>query len=228
KVVLAPLGEMPQDGFHALVVDLARRDDDVPVLEGGFHVLAACAADAPGSHMDDLADPGHLGGPAHGAGIPPTLAAHFLPVVDVRVNLDDGDGAVPFVGEEGQGRSGVVAAQHDRHGAPVQDLLHRCGGPLAVALQIPGVCRYVSYVHDPHVGGQHFAVAIEVVMVAERAVAFGTLADGLGSSGRRGGKTLHGVGHAERYAHHGEVGLQAIQVGFHGTVKEACTSWGYG
>ena len=52
-------------------------------------------------------------------------AVDLVAEIEVRVDLEDGDRAPPLVGAQDRDRDRVVAADADRHGAPLEDGGHR-------------------------------------------------------------------------------------------------------
>jgi hypothetical protein len=67
--------------------------------------------------------------------------------IDVLVDLDEGDRAAADERAQHRNRDGVVAAEHDRHGAGGEDLAHHLLGALDVAFEIANVGTNIAAVH---------------------------------------------------------------------------------
>ena len=88
--------------------------------------------------MDDGLHMAHFGSPPHGAGETIAFPPALLAPINMRVDLQDGEGAVFAEGfDEGNGCA-VIAADHDGHGTGIENFCRGLANEIAVAGTVIG------------------------------------------------------------------------------------------
>ena len=132
------------------------------VVQFGF----SGAADAAQADLNHAGDPGHLGGAAHRAAVAVPDAVDLVAPVDVGVDLHDADRAMGLEARDDRDHHGIVAAEHDRDRAGIQDRIHRAGDFLPVAFRVRRVAGQVAAIDDANVAfiSQQGTAEVEIMV----------------------------------------------------------------
>ncbi len=122
----------------------AGRHEPHPVTARVLEIADPGRTDAALADLDDAVDLRHLGGPPHRRGEPELFARHLVAPVDMGIDLQQRQRPMPGESLKQRDRHRVVAADHHRHRAALEDGAHRVANEVAVLRRLRLVISEVA------------------------------------------------------------------------------------
>ena len=221
QVIASAIRDARQDRVHADLVQFPCGDQMGAVGACGLDFFGARTAAGAQADLEDLADMGHFGSATDRAGQALAHAVHLVAPVDVLVDLDQRDRALPVECLQHRDRHAVVAAQHDRQRAGVQDLAHRLFGVAGVCGRVAELGADVAAIHRAdRLAGVERATEVEVVALDRADDAGRGLAHRGGCVALVVGDVFVAVGLRVGDAEIGDVGGEIVQRGYRFGIEE--------
>ncbi len=176
--------------------------------------LGSSAALSTQPDLDDVLDEREFGRAAYRAGKAIAHAIDFVAPVEVRIDVDDRQGADFVKGAQYRIGNAVVATEHDRQAASLQNLAHGNFRAAVVVARFCQIRQHVPTIDETNVGAalEQRAVDVEVIVVRRAHDSVGDFTDHLRCAGLVVAERVWSVGRTERDAQHRDVRDEIFQI----------------
>ena len=151
QVVGASVRNAIENRLNAMLQHLVRGDDLRTVGERIVVLALPRAALRAEADLVDAVEPGQLGRAPDGIGVPLADTILLVAPVEMRIDMHQGDGTVPFAGPEHRNRHPMVAADADEQRTGIENLPRRRLRLAVVRTQVAGISGHVAAVDHPDV-----------------------------------------------------------------------------